>query len=45
MEPRFRSLKLDIPNFPSETMEEIAFIISIKKAESFNLELDKIAFY
>ena len=43
MYPSFRGRKLSIPNFPGETMEEIAFLIANYKAESFKLEIDKIS--
>ncbi|WP_299443118.1 CIA30 family protein [uncultured Aquimarina sp.] len=42
MYPAFRGRKLDIPNYPSEIMQEIAFLIGNKKSESFKLEIDKI---
>ncbi len=42
MYPSFRGKKLDQPNFSSDHIEEIAFLISNKKAESFNLMIDKI---
>jgi hypothetical protein len=42
MYPSWRGMKLDMDNYPGETMEEIAFLISNKKAESFQLEIDKI---
>ncbi len=42
MYPAFRGRKLDLPNYPSEKMQEIAFLIGNKKAESFKLEIDKI---
>lgn len=40
--PAFRGRTLDIPNYPGETMEEIAFLIGNKKEQSFQLVLDKI---
>jgi len=40
--PTFRGRKLDLPNFPVEKMEAIAFLIANKKAEAFQLELDWI---
>lgn len=43
MKARFRGRELDIPTYPGESLEEIAFLISNKKAEHFNLELDNIA--
>lgn len=43
MYPAFRGRKLSIPNYPSEQMQEIAFLIGNKKAENFKLEIDKIS--
>lgn len=43
MYPSFRGRELDKPNFPGISMEEIAFLISNKKAEEFNLEIDYIS--
>ena len=42
MYPAFRGTKLNIPNYPAETLEELAFLIGNKKAESFQLEIDSI---
>lgn len=42
MYPTFRGRKLDQPNFSSEHMEEIAFLIGNKKKENFQLLIDKI---
>lgn len=42
MYPSFRGMKLNMPNYPGKTMEEIAFLIANKKAEAFKLELDSI---
>ena len=42
MEPTFRGRKLRMPNFESGSIQEIAFLISNKKAEEFKLEIDKI---
>ncbi len=39
----FRGYKLDIPNFNGDQMEEIAFLIGNKKAESFQLLIDTIS--
>lgn len=44
MYPSYIGWKLDIPNYSSEQMEEIAFLISNKKAEEFRLEIHKIHF-
>ena len=35
-------VRLNMNNFPAQQMEEIAFLIGNKKAESFRLEIDKI---
>ncbi len=40
LSPTFRGMELNMPNFPDEQMEEIAFLIGNKKAETFRLELD-----
>ena len=40
--PSFRGQKLNLPNFNSESFEEIVFLIGNKKKESFKLILDKI---
>lgn len=40
--PSFRGRKLDLPNFESDSFEEIVFLIGNKKQESFKLILDKI---
>jgi len=40
--PAFRGRTLDIPNYPGEQMDMIAFLIGNKKAQSFNLEIDSI---
>ena len=42
MYPAFRGRKLDLSNFSSKTIEEIAILIGNKKNESFKLEIDKI---
>ena len=42
MYPSFRGQKLNMPNYPGEQLEEIAFLIANKKAEDFQLEIDKI---
>ena len=42
MYPAFRGNKLNIPNYPAETFEELAFLVGNKKAESFQLEIDSI---
>ncbi len=43
MYPSFRGYRLEKPNYPGETLEEIAFLIGNKKAENFRLVLDKIS--
>lgn len=40
--PSFRGRRLDMPNYPAETLGELAFLIANKKAESFKLEIDDI---
>lgn len=40
--PSFRGQKLNLPNFESDSFEEIVFLIGNKKNESFQLLLDKI---
>ena len=40
--PVYRGRTLDMPNFPGETIEEIAILIGNKKAQKFKLELDSI---
>ncbi len=42
LSPTFRGMSLDMPNFPSEEMEEIAILIANEKAEDFKLIIDKI---
>lgn len=42
MYPAFRGKKLDLPNYPSEQMQEIAFLIGNKKEEKFKLTIDTI---
>lgn len=42
MEPKFRGVQLDLPNFDGEILSEIAFLISNKKNEHFRLTLDRI---
>lgn len=38
----FRGMRLDLPNYPGSSMEEISFLIGNKKAEEFKLLIDKI---
>lgn len=42
MIPSFRGRRVNLPNYPGETIEEIAFLIGNGKRESFALEIDKI---
>lgn len=42
MYPAFRGRKLDMDNFSSEKIEEIAILIGNKKPQNFQLEIDKI---
>jgi len=42
MYPAFRGRKLNIPNYNGDAIEEIAFLIGNKKAETFKLEIDAI---
>ncbi len=43
MYPSFRGQTLDVPNYPGKQIEEIAFLIGNKKAESFKLEIGSIS--
>jgi hypothetical protein len=42
MYPTFRGMKLNMPNYPGEQIEEFTFLISNKKEEGFQLEISKI---
>ena len=42
MYPAFRGNRLDISNYQAEFIEEIAFLIANKKAESFQIEIDRV---
>lgn len=42
MYPSFRGRKLNQPNFDHSTIREVGILIANKKAESFELQLDKI---
>ena len=42
MYPAFRGRKLQMNNFSSESIQELAFLIGNKKAQNFKLEIDKI---
>ncbi len=43
MQSTFRGYKLDLPNFDGTEIEEIVFLITNKKEETFNLQIDKIS--
>ena len=45
MAPQFRGRKLNMPNYPAETLAQLAFLIANKKAENFKLEIDNIVLY
>jgi len=38
----FRGMRMDLPNYPGSSMEEISFLVGNKKAEEFKLIIDKI---
>ena len=40
--PAFRGQKLNLPNYDSSNLEEIAFLIGNKEEESFRLQIDSI---
>ena len=42
MYPSFRGKKLEQPNFSNDSIEQIAFLIGNKKAESFKFIIDQI---
>jgi hypothetical protein len=42
MIPTFRGMRLNMPEYPGEVLSECSFLISNKKNERFNLEIDKI---
>lgn len=42
MYPKFRGRRLDLPNFAHDKIEEIAFLIGNKNAESFKLRIESI---
>lgn len=42
MYPSFRGMELDMPNYPTEQLSDITFLIANKKAEAFRIEIDKI---
>ena len=41
MQPTFRGNKLNMPNFNTDKLQEIRFMIGNGKAENFKLEIDK----
>lgn len=43
MEPRFRGRQLNLPNYPGQKLEEVAFLIGNKRNEYFKLEIDSIS--
>ncbi len=43
MYPERRGDRLDIPDFPAETLAQIRFLIANGKAESFRLEVERVA--
>ncbi|MBS2212020.1 CIA30 family protein [Carboxylicivirga mesophila] len=42
MYPTFRGRQLNMPNYPANKLEEVAFLIANKRAEAFQLEIDYI---
>ena len=42
MYPSFRGRTLDMPDYPGSKMQEISFLISNNKNESFQLDIDRI---
>ena len=42
LSPTFRGRPLNMENYPGQQMEQVAFLIGNKKAESFLLEIDRI---
>lgn len=42
MYPSFRGRKLNQPGFSNDSIEEISFLIGNKKAEKFQLQIDKV---
>ncbi|MEM9545148.1 MAG: CIA30 family protein [Bacteroidota bacterium] len=44
MKPRFRGRQLNMPDYPANFVEEIAFLIGNKKNEEFSLQIDYIKF-
>jgi len=44
MYPSWRGSRLNYPNYPAETLEEIGILIGNNKPEAFKVEIDKIHF-
>ena len=44
MRPTFRGYQLNIPNYPGDQLSEFAILIGNKRAEEFDLRIDKIYF-
>jgi hypothetical protein len=44
MYPTWRGRRLDGPNYPAQTLEEIGILIGNNKPEAFKLEIDEIRF-
>ncbi len=42
MKPVFRGRKLELPNFSTDVIQEIRFLIGNDKTEDFRLEINKI---
>jgi hypothetical protein len=42
MTPQFRGRRLNLPNYPGQTMTQVRFLIANGVPESFRLEIDKI---
>ncbi|NEV92914.1 CIA30 family protein [Psychroflexus sp. YR1-1] len=40
--PRYRGRTLNLPDFEADVIREVAFLIGNKKAEEFQLEIDKV---
>jgi len=43
MYPEFHGDRLDLPNYPGETMSQIRFLVANNLAESFRLEIDRVS--
>lgn len=42
MKPTFRGMALNMPRYPADTVEEIAFLVGNNKAQRFRLEIKEI---